>query len=215
MSESNSIAVWTDPTEITTPLVAIGPTEIILAKPPRDRLDEAADQAARGSIDPSWKPKAIGFEDLERVRFNSRSNGTDVWIRFQTGNKPETKTIGFAKTEHRGEFLEALTSKTAGQMDRKTRVTTPITAAVKPGIWLIIISFLSWLSIQAALQMDREGADVEITGRHQGMKRIFVWLVDTLGPTGTMALGGGLVVICVIYLAFRIAKPPVWEELRS
>ena len=75
-------------------------------------------------------------------------------------------------------------------------------AAFAPLVTTLVLAGLTWFLMGAARELD-EGVEVQIRGSQRAAKGIAVLVLDVLGPTGTMVLGGLLVAASVAWLVGR------------
>ena len=74
-----------------------------------------------------------------------------------------------------------------------------------PIIGLIIAPILSWATYSTALDI-QGGTYREPTGRRAGLKKLFAWIAESLGPTGVLVVGGLVCAGMVAWLILTLKK---------
>lgn len=74
-----------------------------------------------------------------------------------------------------------------------------------PIIGLVVAPLATWLAYGTALQI-QSGTYKEPTGRRILYKKIFAGIAETLGPTGTLVVGGLLCAGMVAWLVLTLKK---------
>jgi hypothetical protein len=74
-----------------------------------------------------------------------------------------------------------------------------------PLFGLLAAGLLTWTTYSTALET-QGGVHREYTGRRAGLKQLFAWLADLLGPTGVLVAGGLIIAACVAWLVLSLKK---------
>jgi hypothetical protein len=59
------------------------------------------------------------------------------------------------------------------------------------------------------------GAEAEYSERHSGIKALFFWFKDLIGPIGVLILGSLFMVLAVMVLVQRFKTPPIITRLKQ
>lgn len=197
--------VWVNPRGVFNSLVVLTGDRILVGKPKGS--DEAAITA---SLESGKGLKAIDLSDVAQVRANQRND--EVKVIVGVGKKGKSVSLEMADGSARQELLEALHERLGAAWDRRHIEMSPMRASVAPAVGLLIIAVLTFVASKGAAQL-AEGETVEVRGWHSGIKHLFVWAMETLGPTGILILGGVIAMLTALVLANRLRKPPIYDEL--
>ena len=139
---------------------------------------------------------------------------TDIDIDYKAGKESKSKTLSFIDIDTRKQAFAELQS----HMDKKFTCMTDsfniVRAIYSPLLTLTILAIATWLLHGAAVAI-AGGQHADIHGRHSGIKRLFYWALELLGPTGVMVVGGVLMLLAVMSLVKRIKRPPVITTLKE
>jgi hypothetical protein len=72
-----------------------------------------------------------------------------------------------------------------------------------PLIGLVVAPILTWLTYSMAVSI-QAGEEIKISGRRSAYKRLFAWLAETLGTTGSLVAGGLLTLAMAAWLIFTL-----------
>ena len=208
--------VWTDEKAAFESLVALDEDSLYVASPDASRIVEIAEQIRSGTSPVAAlkdaKAKQVQLDTLKHIKSNRH---TTIVTYKVSGADGKDKLGNFTiKRDQRDDLfakLEILCSRgfkyTETQFNR-------FRAALVPLITISVVALLTFLCREAAVQMT-EGTSVEVRGRHGLLKRFFVWILDILGPTGVVVVGGIIGVLCLVWLVRRMATPPLMLEYRK
>ena len=88
-----------------------------------------------------------------------------------------------------------------------TETMSTFNAIKGPGLGLIISVFFGWVIYDEAKTLEA-GGELDTTGRRALFKKIFAFLAETLGSTGTLIVAGLAAVVCLYFLYKRLKTPP-------
>jgi hypothetical protein len=74
-----------------------------------------------------------------------------------------------------------------------------------PILGVIIAPLLTWASYSTAVQI-QDGIRFEYSGRRAGLKQLMAWLAETLGPAGSLVVGGLVSAGMVAWLIVTLKK---------
>ena len=197
--------VWVNPKGVFNSLVVLAGDCVVFGKP--KGTDAAAVEAA---VESGQGMKAIDLADVGRVRANRRNREVEVSVGI--GKKGKSVNLEMVDETAQQELFQALQERLGSGWGRRHVEMSPMRAASAPAVGLLIIALLTFAASKGAEQL-ASGETVEVSGRHAGVKRLFVWLMETLGPTGIVVLGVVLALVAVAILIKRVRKPPVYDEL--
>jgi hypothetical protein len=67
-----------------------------------------------------------------------------------------------------------------------------------------LLGFLVYIDAQAL----EAGEDVNTSGRRSLYKKLFAWLAEMLGTTGTLAVTGAIALLCIYFIYKNVKNPP-------
>lgn len=203
--------IYSNPKALFNNVLAIYPDHVMVARPTESALGE---QLARLEADPAATPdgaKHIPFATITNVRYNEKDQHLD--IHYRQGKDKKEATFTFADTAEREEVFAEL-KKVLPTYSEKRQEMNAMSAGVKPLLVALVLSFFTYIGFRAAQQL-AAGAEAEVSGRHSGVKRLFAWLLDLLGPTGVLIIGGLMVAGALLVLVKRMGEPPIWVTLKK
>jgi hypothetical protein len=154
---------------------------------------------------------SLPFERINRIRMNKRN----CEVSIQTGQGKERKTVNLelGNDETRSAFFDAIKAGVGPSWTERFVERSAASAAIGPAITAVVFTGLTVLAYLGARSM-QEGESIESSGRYGILKRLFYWLMETLGPSGVAVVGGLLVLITLAVLIGRMRKPPKYVELK-
>lgn len=181
------------------------------------KTDEKLDKALEGlqsassdnDIEALVDGKAIALEDIKKVSCNIHSEL--VYVKHKTPKETREQSISCQDQKTTEQLLSALKEKLS--FNEKRVQYGPTRAAIKPSIFVAISAFITYVLFGAA-QAVAANPDVELSGRRQGLKAAFVWVMEFLGPTGVVILGGLITLLCAYWLVKRVKTPPLMCTLQ-
>lgn len=84
----------------------------------------------------------------------------------------------------------------------------PLRAGVGPLVSIVVVGGIT-AALWAGARSLAAGDDVDTDGRRGLFKKVFVWVLDLLGPTGVLVLGGVIVLALLWWLVARVKDPPL------
>jgi hypothetical protein len=142
--------------------------------------------------------KLINLSQIARVRLLLN----DIKIDYRdNSSKDLTATITCMKDEISIGVLEALQKQLGQQFTRTTKQNSRLEVAGRSLILLIIgfggTGFCYWATLDIG--------DSDYHGRYRGIASI----IQLIGPNGILCIGGGIVLLMLIYVISQFIKPPM------
>jgi hypothetical protein len=163
---------------------------------------EAADKKSMLSL---TKTKEIALDTLEKLTHLDNSDS----LTLHHGGKSLSLNFGDAeKVKEVATVLSDMRKFTVSQ-GRQTTL-----SAMSPS--LVCLGFtvgLTWLIHSMATEIAM-GQEINVSGRKSLYKTIFAWAAETLGATGTLAVGGLVALLC-LYFMYQAYKNPSDEYVYS
>jgi hypothetical protein len=163
---------------------------------------EAGDKKSMLSL---TKTKEIALDTLEKISHLDNSSS----LTLTHGGK--TLSLDFGDAEKVKEVAAVLSDMRQFTVSQGSQTTF---SAMTPSlIGLGVTVGLTWLIHSMAADI-ASGQEVDVSGRKSLYKRIFAWLAETLGTTGTLAVGG-LIALACLYFMYQAYKNPSDEYVYS
>lgn len=186
---------------------------LVLANPDQGKVSALQSVATAGQFTPDLlggDAKVIPLGAITKVRANRHSDAMNVY--YTADGKARMANVGFASSAVRDEAFSALQAQLGPASTTTVSSFTPLRAMVAPLISLAIVSFIVFVAYQSALEL-AAGAEARIRGRAALLKLLFVGLLNLLGPTGVLILGGLVLLGLVVWLFKRVKTPPIMLTL--
>ena len=135
----------------------------------------------------------------------------DIDFAFKLGRQKSSKNVAFSSREERDAFMIELAERMP-ECDSKTVEWGPIRASLGPLTFGSVVAFMTWAMHGAASAL-AAGAEAEVSGRRAGLKKLVMWMIDLVGPTGVLVGGGLVLALTGVFLWKRVTTPPVWTTL--
>jgi hypothetical protein len=163
---------------------------------------EAADKKSMLSL---TKTKDIALNTLEKITHLDNSDSLTI----HHGGKSLSLDFGDAQiVKDVAKTLSDMRQFTVSQGSQTTL------SAMSPS--LVCLGFtvgLTWLIHSMATEIAM-GQEINVSGRKSLYKTIFAWAAETLGTTGTLAVGGLVALLC-LYFMYQAYKNPSDEFVYS
>jgi len=197
--------MWVNPKNITHQIFAMDADAIYLAT----EEQTAAMQAGT----PPDEVQRYAFSRIKSVKINEAEGVAERGVTIDVEDRSLDINFDTETMQAEQEIFEALRERLP-HLEESQKQYSSVSALAGPGGCLLVLVPIFWLLYKAAGELAVNGP-ATITGRHQGKKRIFTWLLDVLGPTGVLVLGG-LCLLAVISMAVsRFRNPPSWRILKT
>lgn len=159
---------------------------------------------------PSLGEKAVDLGDTKLKCVESEESSLQITIRYIRDKQARSTMVDLSTTDEKDSALDAL--RHALSLEATTIKATPVQAAKSPIFALILIGAGTLLLSDAAVEL-ADGGEVSVSGRRSGLKRLFVFILDTIGPIGVYVVGGIAALAAVLWLVRQVSNPPVTTTL--
>ncbi len=208
-SVSQARQSWTHPEaeEDQPTLICLTPEALLTAVIAREDLDQTIDILNKGG---SIAGQTIPLSAISRLEGEAEENTLEVTF-YQGESKIQTTTVTLADAGQRDEFLAALTAALGPGWAEERRQKNRFLAALWPVGVLVVVCLVGWLLYFDAQQIAAGGQPLAAKGPRKVKGGILAlnWLAGLLGPTGVVVVVGILVVPCLIWLSWTLARPPI------
>ena len=198
--------VFTSDGEMFDRLVVITDEAVYVANPEDEKLSGLRTALTGGAAVKSVVPDAdqVLWSAVSSVKANKFSDNLN--IHHKQGSQTRMKNVTFKNAPARDVVLAALERRLGPRFQKREAQYGVARAAVAPLLTAAGLALFTYIAVQAAVGI-AEGEEAEIRGRSQVIKRLFVWVVELLGPTGVTIVGSLLVLGCIAWLVGRVKQP--------
>ncbi|QDU63416.1 hypothetical protein Pan216_42960 [Planctomycetes bacterium Pan216] len=215
---TTSTQVWTASTRLGNNLISASPAGIFIGSVSGEMAEPVSEALRRDEVPSVQGLELVEWTTVNRVRGDIKSSSNSVSVSWKStkGSKTETKSesFSFASPTDRDDFFVHLREVMPSSFAYSEDELTLVRAAIGPGLWTIGLSAFTWIAYLGARDLASGTAEAEIKGRRQAVKRLFLWLMETLGPTGILVLGSVLVLIALAVLVSRVKNPPHYRIVK-
>lgn len=184
-------------------LVVLADDGIVTANPDPSMLaGGGAEALAAAALATGNRIPYAAIQSIKANRFRD-----DVNIQYRDGSASRLTNIGFKDTTDRDRAVRAIHKRLGPQFRLREEQYSAGRAALAPMVTLLAVAGFTYLSVLAASEI-AGGAVAEVRGRNQLMKSLYVWVLQTLGPTGVMIAGALIALGAVAWLVQRVKQPP-------
>lgn len=146
----------------------------------------------------------ISILDITAVA-HKESDASSVTITYSGKKEDMQQAFEFAGSDERDEFIRTVIKPRNLQLQSGKM---PWHKAIGPsvlGLFLVIVfGAITYFDAKAL----EAGEEVDVSGRRSLYKRLFAWLAELLGTTGSIAVFGGLALVCCYFIYKNIKTPP-------
>lgn len=150
------------------------------------------------------KSKVFSCQSIKKLVTAEHEDNVALW--YTDGDKEKKYTVAMDGYPEQIKLME-LIGKSMPDAKRSEEPVPVWQAIIGPG--LTTVGIVAGTALFAYLAADPESADYEPTGRRRGMKRLLIWLTQTLGTSGIIAIGVILLLGALVWMYKRISSPPV------
>ena len=196
-------------------LVVLTTEALFTANPDKPQLAGiAARVAAAAPAVKSVVPDAeeIAFKSVSAVKANRHRS--DLNVHYHDGSRDRLKNIDFDNAATRDRAFESFRRRLGPRFMKDEVQYSRLAAAFAPLLTTLVFAGITMFVTGAAQEL-ADGVEAEIRGRNTAAKGIFVLVLNVLGPTGVMILGGLFVAGSIAWLIARMKKPPLMATLTA
>ena len=204
---SGSPRLWFNPKGVFNSAVLLTEHGVVYGKPKAD-----SPEAIQAALASGQGMTAISRDQITYVRANHRNNEVHVRVKVKK-NEHKTIQLEMGDAEARAALYDGLRALLGSAWTHEHVVQSPVQGAMKPGIAMVIIIAVTGFMFMGA-QSVAAGEEADVSGRRSGVKRLALWLMETLGPTGILIAGGVALALAAVVLVKRIHYPPIFDELK-
>ena len=178
---------------------------IFLSSKKYDNADEMIEAGGKKSMLSLTKTKEISLDTVEKLTHLADSSTLTI----HHGGKSLGLDFGDAQR-----MKDAATTLSDMRQFSVAQGSETTMSALTPS--LIGLGFtvgVTWLTYYMATEI-ASGQDIDVSGRKSLYKRIFAWLAETLGTTGTLVVGS-LAALACLYFMYNAYKNPSAEFVYS
>jgi hypothetical protein len=184
-----------------------------------EKMAHAACLRQVGELKAGKSPATVFGEDATHVvlrtltRVQQSSDDDDIDFVRRDGKDEKTESIGILDKGIRDDVYAAVGQVTQGRFTAYEEQYSRPRAAFGTLVALTVFGFGTHIAAGAAKVI--HAADYEAEGRNQGMKKLIVWVLDLLGPTGVWVIGGSICALLLFGLYNSLKAPPFVRVLQA
>ncbi len=156
--------------------------------------------------------RAVELSNRDTVHIRSHDSFKNILFMYDVNGKEESIMVPLFKKEDRDNALSVFE-----EFFTLNRSIEPYTKnkAIKLPLWVLgILTFMIFLSANVASKL-ANGEHVSTRGRRAGLKKLFVAILDLIGPVGVYIIGIVLCIATVYWMIKRIENPPSYTHLKK
>ncbi len=209
------LKIWTNKDTLFDRIIVITDEAIITADLKEAELDDAKNRIESGEKPLNVlgkKATFIPFFEIKSIKIEESDDALEV--EYVKENKSSSKTLAATDIEARKEMVSEIQSHLGSgftSMTEKYNIPRAIFASL---MTFSILAIITWL-LHGAAVLIAAGTEAEFSGRNSGIKRLFYWVLDLLGPTGVLIIGGLLMLLAIMTLVKRIREPMIVTTLKE
>lgn len=206
---------WIDTQDGKTQLIVVTDEAVYADKMTKEAAAQAVDALESGRS-PAMvfgkDAKHVAFRAMTRVQYNEHE--TDIEFHHRDGKDDSVVSVFIETPGLRERIYTHLRERLADQFAAHESHFSRWRAAFA-SLTALTIFLLGTLMARSAAIAVRAAGEIEYEGRRQGTKKLFVGVLDLLGPTGVSVIGGILVLLAGLVLYSRIKEPQRLHILQS
>jgi len=196
-------------------IVVVSDDAIISSHLKNEALDDAKSRidSGEGPLNVLGKEAIhIPLFSVTCVQFDEHDE--DIEIAYKSEKEGKTETLDFTDKADRTTAFQLIEKRLGDSFTSLTESYTKIRAIYMPLVTLTFFGFLTWLLHGTAAEI-AAGAEAEFSGRHRGIKALFYWIMELIGPTGVLIIGSLFMALTVMVLIQRFKEPPIITKLKQ
>lgn len=177
-----------------------------------ETLTPVAAAQAVDALDAGRSPATVFGKDAKHVTLRSMTrvqydeHESDIEFHHRDGKDDANVSVSIDTPGVREQVFAAARQRLSDTFGAYETHYSRWRAALGPLVSLTVFG-LGTLALRAAAVAIREADEIEVSGRRQGLKKLFAWVLDTLGPMGVSVTGGLLVLLSGWALYTRLQRP--------
>jgi hypothetical protein len=207
--------VWINDKTIFDPIIVLGDDALVTASLQSEELEDAKSRIEGGESPLNLfgdRATMIPYFSIKKLKLEESDEDIEVYYKKEKEDK--SKTLDAVDKTVRQEILAEIQSHLSDDFTSMTEK-YGLMRALFPSlmtltVFIIITRLLHGVAVEIAA-----GAEPEISGRHSGLKSLFLWVVDLLGPTGALIFGGLFMLFPLLVIVKRIKKPTIITTIKQ
>jgi hypothetical protein len=207
--------VWINEESIHAEIIVVGDDAVITGSLEGEELEDVKKQIESGASPLNLfgeRATMIPYFSIKKIKFEE--NDEDIEIDYKTEKDGKSEILGPTDIAAQQEILAEIQPHLAEDFTSMTEKYS-LPRAVFPSLMTLTIFIIITRVLYSAAAEIAAGAEAEISGRHSGLKTLFLWVLDLLGPIGVLIVGGLLMFLPVMMLIRRIKEPTVVTTIKQ
>ena len=210
---SDGTHVWPLPGESKTIFLVITNNASYFCKVKNDDLENTIHEITQDEsalVQLAEKGNSFPHDKTKKIRGNEKD--FSITLTYKTGlvgTKEDTHDFSATDLETFSGIMNSYQEKLSDNTSFKREELSPAKAILSPVITAIVIGGLTFFFASG------DHSNYEATGRRKALKELFNNALLWLGPTGIYAVGGVIVLGCIIWAVTRFKNPPIFVTVKK
>ncbi|MFO0959447.1 MAG: hypothetical protein U0800_18770 [Isosphaeraceae bacterium] len=166
------------------------------------RVLEALEQGTPPSGTDAKLDGALDVRSITRAELEPDNDGFTLHVEGENPGK-----ISYNSGPDARSILDGILEKSGRSFATSRESIGVFEALIPPGI-VGIVGGLLWMGLRDAAQKAEAGGHAVASGRRKGLQQLLIWAGESLGTTGTMAVGVALLAMVLLWGGLRLFKRP-------
>jgi len=213
--KGNGMRYWLDKDEEKTRLIVVTDEAVY-----EQAMSTAEADRHVGELNAGKSPASVFGKDANHIvlrtlaKVQQEQADDDIDFSYREGKEDKTQSVTILDAGIRAEVLAAVERALHGRFRRYEDQYSKPRSAFAPLVMLTVVGFGTRILANAAAALGDAGAR-EVDGRNKGLKKLVLWALDLLGPTGITVIGTLFFALSLWYLVLRIRTPPLMHILQA
>jgi hypothetical protein len=207
--------VWINDGTIFDAIIVISDDAIITGSLLDEELEDAKSRIERGESPLNVfgdRATMIPYFSIKKLKLEEGDEDIEVYYKKEKDEK--SKTLDAVDESVRQEILAEIQPHLGDEFTSMTEKHS-LPRAVFPSLMTLTVFIIITRILHGAAAAIAGGEEADISGRHSGLKALFLWVLDLLGPTGILIIGGLLMLFPLIILVKRIKQPTIITTIKK
>lgn len=185
-----------------------------------ETAEKAAAEAQQKRLSAGESPANVFGPKAEHVvlrnvtKVQTTTADDDITFDVEGGKDTKTQSITIDDAGIRDSVFAAIGQATQGKFSHHEDQYTRPRAAFASAMTLSLLAMGTAIAVRAAIAI-QAADEVVVEGRRKGIKKLVVWVLETLGPWGCGLIGTAMCLLALFVLVQRIKSPPVVQILQA
>ncbi len=207
--------IWINEETLFDSIIVIGSDAITTGALNSDDLEDAKRRIEEGESPLNVfgdRATMIPYFSIKKIKLEE--NDEDIEVYYKAEKDSKSKTLSPVDTAVRQEILTEIQSHLGEDFTTMTEKYS-LPRAIFPSLMTLSVFIFITKFLYAVAARIAAGTEIEVSGRRSGLKKLFLWILDLLGPTGVLILGGLLMLLTALVLFKRLKEPTIVTTIKQ